>query len=71
MSDRVARPRDCRGLEPHNRLLATLPGRDLQSVQPHLKAAPLANCLRLYQGLSSSGAYSLEHWIAAAAYGEG
>ena len=30
-----------------------------------------ANGLRLYQGLSSSGACSLEHWIAAVAYGEG
>ena len=49
MADRVARPRDCRGLEPHNRLLATLPGRDLQSVQPHLKAAPLASGSVLFE----------------------
>ena len=49
MSDRVARPRDCRELEPHNRLLATLPGRDLQSVQPHLKAAPLASGSVLFE----------------------
>jgi CRP-like cAMP-binding protein len=49
MSDRVARPRDGKGLEPHNRLLATLPGRDLQSVQPHLKAAPLASGSVLFE----------------------
>ena len=49
VSDRVARPRDCRGLEPHNRLIATLPGRDLQSVQPHLKAAPLASGSVLFE----------------------
>ena len=49
MSDRVARPRDGKGLEPHNRLLAALPGRDLQSLQPHLEAAPLASGSVLFE----------------------
>jgi CRP-like cAMP-binding protein len=42
MSGRVATPRDSKGFAPHNRLLAALPGRDLQSLQPHIEAAPLA-----------------------------
>jgi CRP-like cAMP-binding protein len=42
MSDRVAAPRNSKGFEPHNRLLAALSAADLQSLQPHIEAAPLA-----------------------------
>jgi CRP-like cAMP-binding protein len=41
MSSGVAAPRDGKGFNPNNRLLAALPGRDLESLQPHLEAAPL------------------------------
>jgi CRP-like cAMP-binding protein len=49
MSIRVATPRDSKGFEPHNRLLAALPGRDLQSLQPHIEAAPLARGSVLFE----------------------
>jgi CRP-like cAMP-binding protein len=49
MWNRVATPRDGKGLEPHNRLLAALPGRDLQSVQPHLEAVSLASGSVLFE----------------------
>jgi CRP-like cAMP-binding protein len=42
MGDRVAEPRDSNGFEPHNRLLAALSRTDLQCLQPHIEAAPLA-----------------------------
>jgi CRP-like cAMP-binding protein len=42
MSDRVAAPREGKGFEPHNRLLAAMSGTDLQSLQAHIEAAPLA-----------------------------
>jgi CRP-like cAMP-binding protein len=42
-TDRVATPRDSKGFEPHNQLLAALPDRHLQSLQPHLDATPLAS----------------------------
>jgi hypothetical protein len=40
-TDRVVTPRDSKGFEPHNRLLAALPGRDFQNLQPHIEAVPL------------------------------
>jgi hypothetical protein len=46
MLNRVYRKR----FELHNRLLAALPGRDLQSLQPHLEAAPLARGRVLFEG---------------------
>jgi CRP-like cAMP-binding protein len=49
MPFRVATPRDSKGFEPHNRLLAALPGRDLQSLQPHIEAAPLARGSVLFE----------------------
>src|SRR5918994_3589965 len=49
MPNRVAAPRDSSGLEPNNRLLAALPGRDLQSLQPQLEAAPLASGSVLFE----------------------
>ena len=49
MSGRVATPRDSKGFEPHNRLLAALPGRDLQSLQPHIEAAPLVRGSVLFE----------------------
>jgi CRP-like cAMP-binding protein len=49
MSIRVATPRDSKGFEPHNRMLAALPGRDLQSLQPHIEAAPLARGSVLFE----------------------
>ena len=42
MSNWVAAPTDRKRFEPRNRLLAALPARDLQSLQPHLAAVPLA-----------------------------
>jgi CRP-like cAMP-binding protein len=38
----AAASRDSKGFEPHNRLLAALSGRDLQSLQPYIEAVPLA-----------------------------
>ena len=49
MSDRVAAPRDSSEFEPSNRLLAALPGMDLQSLQPHLEAAPLVGGSILFE----------------------
>ena len=49
MSNRVAAPRDSKGFEPNNRLLAALPSRDLQSPQSHLEAAPLASGSVLFE----------------------
>jgi CRP-like cAMP-binding protein len=49
MSGRVATPRDSKGFEPHNRLLAALPGRSLQSLQPHIEAASLARGSVLFE----------------------
>jgi CRP-like cAMP-binding protein len=49
MPNRVAAPRDSSGLEPNNRLLAALPGRDLQNLQLHLEAAPLASGSVLFE----------------------
>ena len=49
MWNRVATPRDGKGLEPRNRLLAALPGEDLQSLQAHLEAAPLASGRVLFE----------------------
>jgi CRP-like cAMP-binding protein len=49
MSDRVAAPRDSKRLEPHNWLLATLPGRTLQRLEPHLEAAPLGSGSVLFE----------------------
>jgi CRP-like cAMP-binding protein len=49
MSNRIATPRDSKGFEPHNRLLAGLPGRDLRSLQPHIEAAPLARGSVLFE----------------------
>ena len=37
----AAAPRDSKGFEPHNRLLAALSGSDLQSLEPHIEAVPL------------------------------
>ena len=45
----VAALRDSQGLEPHNRLLAALSGRDLQSLQPHIDAVPLARGSVLFE----------------------
>ena len=45
----VAAPRDSKGFEPHNRLLAALSGRDLQSLQPHIEAVPLARGSVLFE----------------------
>jgi CRP-like cAMP-binding protein len=42
MSGRITAPTDCNPFEPRNRLLATLPAKDLQSLQPHLATIPLA-----------------------------
>jgi CRP-like cAMP-binding protein len=41
MSDWIAALADCMPFEPKNRLLAALPAKDLQSLQPHLVAVPL------------------------------
>jgi CRP-like cAMP-binding protein len=49
MWDRVATPRDSKGFEPHNQLLAALSGRDLQNLQPHIEAAPLARGSVLFE----------------------
>jgi CRP-like cAMP-binding protein len=38
-----------KGFESHNQLLAALPGRDLQSLQPHIEAAPLARGSVLFE----------------------
>ena len=45
----AAAPRDSKGFEPHNRLLAALSGRDLQSLQPHIEAVPLARGSVLFE----------------------
>ena len=45
----VAAPRDSKGFEPHNRLLAALSGSDLQSLQPHIEAVPLARGSVLFE----------------------
>ena len=45
----LAAPRDSKGFEPHNRLLAALSGRDLQSLQPHIEAVPLARGSILFE----------------------
>jgi CRP-like cAMP-binding protein len=61
MSNWVAAPRDSKGFEPHNRLLAALPGRDLQTVQPHIEAAPLARGSVLFEvGESLTRVYFVE-----------
>jgi CRP-like cAMP-binding protein len=61
MSDRVATPRDSKGFEPHNPLLAALPGRDLQNLQPHIEAAPLARGSVLFEaGESLTRVYFVE-----------
>jgi CRP-like cAMP-binding protein len=49
MSNRVAPPRDSKGFESSNRLLAALPSRDLQSPQLHLEAAGLASGSVLFE----------------------
>jgi CRP-like cAMP-binding protein len=49
MPSRVAATRDSSGLEPNNWLLAALPGRDLQSLQLHLEATPLASGSVLFE----------------------
>jgi CRP-like cAMP-binding protein len=49
MSNRVAAPRYGKGLNPNNRLLAALPGRDLQSLQPHIETTPLASGSVLFE----------------------
>jgi hypothetical protein len=49
MSGRAAPPRDSKGFEPHNRLLAALPGSDLHSLQPHIEAMPLARECVLFE----------------------
>ena len=45
----VAAPRDSKGFEPHNRLLAALSGSDLQSLQPYIEAVPLARGSVLFE----------------------
>jgi CRP-like cAMP-binding protein len=61
MSVRVATARDGKGLEPDNRLLAALSGRDLQSLQPHIEAAPLARGSVLFEvGESLTRVYFVE-----------
>ena len=45
----AAAPRDSKGFEPHNRLLAALSGRDLQSLEPHIEAVPLARGSVLFE----------------------
>jgi CRP-like cAMP-binding protein len=50
MSNGVAAPRDGKGFNPNNRPLAALPGRDLESLQPHLEAAPLPGGSVLFEG---------------------
>jgi CRP-like cAMP-binding protein len=61
MSDRVATPRGRKELEPHNRLLAALPGRDLQKLQPDIEAAPLARGHVLFEvGESLARVYFVE-----------
>jgi CRP-like cAMP-binding protein len=49
MSNWVAAPRESKGFEPHNWLLAALPGRSLQSLQPHIEAASLARGSVLFE----------------------
>jgi CRP-like cAMP-binding protein len=49
MSNRVAALRHGKGLNPSNRLLAALPGKDLQSLQPHIETAPLASGSVLFE----------------------
>ena len=49
MLNRVATPRDSKGFEPHNRLLAALSGSDLQSLQPYIEAVPLARGSVLFE----------------------
>jgi CRP-like cAMP-binding protein len=49
MSKRVAPPRDSKGFEPNNRLLAALPSEDLQSPQPHIETAPLTSRSVLFE----------------------
>jgi CRP-like cAMP-binding protein len=49
MFNRAAAPRDSKGFEPHNRLLAALSGSDLQSLQPHIEAVPLARGSVLFE----------------------
>ena len=49
MSKCAAAPRDSKGLKPKNRLLAALPGKDLQILQPHIEAAPLASGSVLFE----------------------
>jgi CRP-like cAMP-binding protein len=61
MSIRVATPGDSKGFEPHNWLLAALPARDLQNLQPHIKAAPLARGSVLFEvGESLTRLYFVE-----------
>jgi CRP-like cAMP-binding protein len=50
-----------KGFESHNRLLAALPGRDLQSLQPHIEAASLARGCDLFEvGKSLTRVYFVE-----------
>jgi hypothetical protein len=49
MLNRVAAPRDSKGFESHNRLLGALSGSDLQSLQPHIEAVPLARGSVLFE----------------------
>jgi CRP-like cAMP-binding protein len=64
MSGRIVTPRDSKGFKPHNRLLAALPGRDLQSLQPHIEAAPLARGSVLFEvGESLTRVYFVETGI--------
>ena len=51
----VAAPRDSKGFEPHYRLLAALSGRDLQSLQQHIEAVPLARADARARGGCSRG----------------
>jgi CRP-like cAMP-binding protein len=61
MLNGIAPPRDSKGFEPYNRLLAALPGRDLQSLQPHIEAAPLARGSILFEvGESLTRVYFVE-----------
>jgi CRP-like cAMP-binding protein len=60
-TDRVATPRDSKGFEPHNQLLAALPGRDFQNLQPHIEAAPLERGSVLFEvGESLTRVYFVE-----------
>jgi CRP-like cAMP-binding protein len=65
-TDRIATPRDSKGFEPHNQLLAALPGRDLQNLQPHIEAAPLERGSVLFEvGESLTRVYFVETGVIA------